>query len=85
MDHAQAVQAPKGFQGPGSTRSHAGAIRTDRESFVKASNEPNGSWHRNTLSFVSRSNKPNGEKPIGFGVKSIAPAEGQGIRFEIRS
>jgi hypothetical protein len=34
--------------------------------FVKASNEPTGTWRRNTLSFVSQPNKPMAGKALGF-------------------
>jgi hypothetical protein len=68
------------------------AIRPDPVAFVNSSNELDGSWrsfHRNTLSFVPWPNKLVFEltrlMPVRFAAESIAPAEGQGIRFEIRS
>ena len=44
VDHAQPVQAAQRFERAGSTRGHGAGIRPYGRSFVKASNEPCGSW-----------------------------------------
>jgi hypothetical protein len=42
VNNAQAIQAPKGFQGPGSTRSHAPRIRSDGRVVCQGLERTNG-------------------------------------------
>ena len=58
VDHTQPVQAAQRFERAGSTRGHGAGIRPYGRSFVKASNEPSGSWSFGMASFVGWPNKP---------------------------